>query len=358
MIDKETLKQKLTQDDIIKLVCHLGSDPPKVDNKDNLIFNTICHNRQGEGSYKLYYYDNSKLFQCYTECNKTFDIYELVQKVNNITFTQAIFFVQQFTGYNFYESKSIENKINDWDFIKKYVKKPSINSIKLKEYDSIVLKMFPKKYHHSWIDEGICIEAMKKFNIHFDVFENKIIIPHYDINNRLIGIRCRNLNEDIVAKGMKYMPIKVENEIYSHPLSYNLYGIKENLLSIRKLQKTVIFEGEKSVLKTETFYPNNNFSLAVCGDKISEFQKNMIIKNSSEVIIAFDKGEGYEKGNKNESIIRIRDIAKRFAPYIKTYILVDKKNLLSMKEAPVDQGKDVFEHLLRTKIEVRTFLSY
>ena len=50
--------------------------------KDNIIISkTICHNHKGEGSHKLYYYDNTKLFKCYTDCDDTFDIFELVIKI-------------------------------------------------------------------------------------------------------------------------------------------------------------------------------------------------------------------------------------------------------------------------------------
>lgn len=358
MIDKEQLKHSLTIDDITKIVCHLGSDLPKMDNKGNLVFQTICHNFIG-GSYKLYYYDNSKLFSCYTECQKTFDIYELIEKVKKVSFTEAIIFVQQSTGYIVKETNlPKDERINDWEFINRY-KKNSSEEAKLNTYNPIVLDIFPKKYHLSWIEEGISKKAMERFNIRFDIFNNSIIIPHYDIRKLLVGIRCRNLNQDLLDKGMKYIPVKIENEIYSHPLSYNLYGIAENLETIKSLSKVVLFEGEKSVLKMETLYPNHNFGLAVCGDKVSEYQMKLITRYTNEVTIAFDKSEEYKSksGNKNESIIRIRNIAKRFSPYVKTYIIVDKKNLLSTKDAPIDQGKEVFEELMKTKVEVRTLLN-
>ena len=46
------------------------------------MFPTICHNESSEdASLKLYYYDNSKLFKCYTGCpEESFDIYALFEK--------------------------------------------------------------------------------------------------------------------------------------------------------------------------------------------------------------------------------------------------------------------------------------
>jgi len=356
VIDKEDLKNSLTPEDITNIVCHLGSDPPRTDNKGNLVFQTMCHNHTG-GSYKLYYYDNSKLFSCYTECDGTFDIYGLVQKVKSITFTEAILFVQQFTGYSVITNNlPKEDRISDWDFIKKY-QRNSFSVEALKKYDPRVLEIYAKKYHISWIEEGISKKAMDKFNIRFDLSNNRIIIPHYDIDKNLIGIRCRNLNQDLLDRGMKYVPIKVENTVYSHPLSYNLYGIGENLENIKTLKKIIVFEGEKSVLKMESFYPEYNCAVAVCGDKISDYQKRMIAYYADEVIIAFDKSENYKPGNRNEGINRVRDIAKKLATYTKTSIVVDKKNLLSLKDAPIDQGKGVFEQLMKSRVEVKTHLN-
>ena len=163
----------------------------------------------------------------------------------------------------------------------------------------MVLDIYKNYYHKTWINEGISVEAMQKFNIKFDSYNNKIIIPHYDPEDQLIGIRGRSLNQEDIKEGRKYMPVRVENTIYSHPVSCNLYGLNHNLETIRKLRKVFIVEGEKSVLKIESFYPNQNFSVAVCGDKISDFQKDLILKYVDEIIIGFDKTELYERNSKN-----------------------------------------------------------
>ena len=62
----EQIKNNLTIEQINDLLASLGGDPIL---KGNIIISrTICHN--GE-SHKLYYYDNTKLFRCYTECSDT-----------------------------------------------------------------------------------------------------------------------------------------------------------------------------------------------------------------------------------------------------------------------------------------------
>ena len=45
------------------------------------------------------------------------------------------------------------------------------------------------------MQENITKNSMDKYNIRYSISQNKIVIPHYDINNELIGIRGRALNE-------------------------------------------------------------------------------------------------------------------------------------------------------------------
>ena len=80
---------------------------------------------------------------------------------------------------------------------------------------------------------------MEKFNIRYSISQNKIIIPHYNINGKLIGIRGRALNQEEIEAGCKYMPVKIEGKFYAHPLSLNLYGLDRNRQDI--LKSTTLF---------------------------------------------------------------------------------------------------------------------
>ncbi len=362
MIDHEKLKEQLTKDDIIHIMSSLGAEAPKEDPKGNLIFPTICHNAY-HGKHKLYYYDNTKLFSCYTECAESFDIFDLIQRnkaLYNVDwkFENSLYYVMDMTGHtNCFENDTNENtnqhRIDDWEFLNRY-KKVNKPEIKLNEYDPVALNIYRQYFHKNWLDEGITKESMIKFGIKLDVFNNKIIIPHYSIENKLVGIRGRALNQEDIKEGRKYMPVKIENTIYSHPVSCNLYGLNHNVKTIEKLKKVFIVEGEKSVLKIESYYPDNNFSVAVCGDKISDFQKELILKHVDEVIIGFDKTELYEKRGQNTGIVNVRKIAQKFSPYVQTFIIADKENLLDLKDAPVDKGKEILEQLMKKKIEIKT----
>lgn len=79
--DKDEIKELITTDMAEEFVRDLGGDPQRTD--FGFIAGTICHNEPGEGSHKLYYYENTKLFRCYTGCDSTFDIFELACKIHD-----------------------------------------------------------------------------------------------------------------------------------------------------------------------------------------------------------------------------------------------------------------------------------
>ena len=83
--DKDEIKNSLTIEQIEQFLAEHGGEPVK--RIGTLVSRTICHNpADGSGSYKLYYYDNTHLFKCYTGCMETggFDIFDLTRKIMKI----------------------------------------------------------------------------------------------------------------------------------------------------------------------------------------------------------------------------------------------------------------------------------
>ena len=246
-IELSELKQQITPQQIIDLLAHDGND--NYDERENyIIFPTICHNPIGtEASMKLYYYKDTYTFHCYTECGESFDIFELIKRIKSLNklgdcgedFYTIVLEVATFVNYNIHQ-QYIGEYVSEID-----VYEENDNRIQLKEYDKNVLDVFRWYPTPEWLNEGISEETMKKYNILYYDYHNKIIIPHYDINDRLIGIRARALDEEDVKKYGKYGPVKVQDIMYRHPLSLNLYGINKNKNDIENLSTAIIFEGEQ-----------------------------------------------------------------------------------------------------------------
>jgi hypothetical protein len=356
-IKAEEIKKLITPENVVCLLKELGSDRHITDRNGNLIFKTVCH---GGNSYKLYYYIDSGTFTCYTGCGDTFDIFELVTKALGYNFPESLMYICRLFGFQTV-TKGFNNPqklTDDWELIEKYnflSSKEEEVAKEMKEYDGNILDYFAKGLHESWLADGISHESANKFDIRYDNSNNRIIIPHRSIDGKLIGIRVRNLEERAIDIGMKYMPLILQKELYNHPLGANLYGIYENLSSIKKYGKIVLFESEKSVLQCETFYPNNNFSVATCGSSITNAQKSLILSlGIKEVFIAFDKE--YQSAFSPESDVyadKIIKLAQKFAPYMTTYVLWDTEGLLNYKDSPSDKGKTILGKLMKSKFEIK-----
>ena len=366
MIDLEKLQKDLTKEEIIDIVTQLGADRYK-EFDSYIIFPTICHNEASEdASMKLYYYLDNKIFKCYTECDETFNIFSLVDKRfkllgknrvasyedkkedNDYTFYDIIQFILNHIASNTVYQFKNSNKYQSIKY--KFLKKDKPQLIK---FNDNVLASFYDIYSAEWMDECISPKTMENFNIKYSISNNKIIIPHYDIDNNLIGIRGRALNEEEIREFGKYRPIEVEGISYAHPLSLNLYGLNFSKKGIEKNRKVILAEGEKSVLKGYEYYKNNNIMVAVCGSHINKQQINLLIKNFkiNEIIIAFDK----EYNNLKEAtqyMMKYKESCEKYKNYCNFSIVIDRDNLLELKDAPIDKGKDIFEKLLRERIKL------
>lgn len=174
-----------------------------------------------------------------------------------------------------------------------------------------------------WENDRISHEAMDKYNIMFSTNQNKIIIPHYDINNRLVGIRGRALNKEEVELVGKYMPVQIENKWYNHPLSMNLYGLNFNKENIAKSGICYIYESEKAVLQAES-YSTPNCGVAICGSNLNKFQVDMLMYNCHprEIILCLDNEE---LDGKSSYFNKLYSTCKKYQNYTKMSFVYDRQ---------------------------------
>lgn len=353
MLNAQDLKARITEEEVKRLLLLMGANI-YTDNDEVIITNTICHHGSKP---KLYYYKESKIFKCYTDCSDHFDIVELVCRNRNYSFIEAINWIHIQLGYSTFQKgfgDGIE-RINDWEFINniKNRKRKKNRTDHVDFYDRNILNIFQKMYLREWLAEGISVESLLKYEISYSSLQQKIIIPHFNINNQLMGLRARSTNQDEIELYGKYTPFQIHNTMYSHPIGQNLYGIHKNKESIIRKKKIMLVEGEKSVLQCDTMFGEENFTVALCGSNLTEFQKDLIISlGVNEVIIALDKQyENAESEEANKWAKHIRDkFINKLAPYCITTVLWDNESLLPLKSSPSDMGKDTLLKLLDRKI--------
>ena len=172
-MQRSQLKRSFSEQEIITLLSSLGSDPPHSTATGDLIFQTICHNPPHQGSFKLFYYKDSGLFHCYTQCGDSFDVYELVQRSRHCSFLESLQFIQSTLGLHFTRKVGFETQISsDWDLLEHF-SSFSLKSAASPEYNALpdsLLDLYYPFAPQNWLDEGISAKACKRFNIrnHFD----------------------------------------------------------------------------------------------------------------------------------------------------------------------------------------------
>lgn len=325
---------------------------PWIDKGDYLVCKTACHNVDVDAaSWKLYYYKDNHFFYCYSECGglsifkflknyyETRQIdYDWYQDIYQVVVDCSSFRAAQGIVAPVY--KSLKNR---YDIRRKEKQLP--------EYSSTVLECFVNYKAPEWLNDGITAETMDKFNISYWISQNKIIIPHYDVDGRLVGIRGRALNPQEIENVGKYAPIQVEGIWYKHPLSMNLYGLNITKENIQKSGICCLFESEKSVMQMDGF-DIPNIAAAVCGSNFNKYQLNILMSSCTpkEIVICFDKEQ---KLGDDSYFNKLYAMCKKYSKYSNFSFIYDKDGLLNPKDSPTDRGEEVFKELLKRRVMVR-----
>ena len=361
--DKSQIKEQLSLDNIFDLLTEWGGDPEYT--SFGILSTTICHNAPGEGSRKLYYYENSGLFKCYTGCDETFDIFQLAIKIAErqgiTTFdlnaaVRLIPFKCGIQGSSIDAGDLISNI--DEKILNNYSRIQSIElkdyHITLQEYDDIILERLNYTVKiDPWLKEGISQEAMNHARIGFYPGGDQISIPHFDKDGRFVGLRGRSLCAADSERFGKYRPIFVNQQFYSHPLGMNLYNLNNSKDNIKLMGKAIVFEAEKSCLLYQTYFGiENDISVACCGSNLSIHQVQLLLDaGAKEIIVAFDRQ--FQEIGDDEFKHLTKNLIKLNTKY-KNEVLIsfifDKNKITSYKASPIDEGKEKFLTLFKERI--------
>lgn len=369
MIDMKGIKEALTIEQITKAVMALGSaEPTAPDGKGAIRFQTVCHHGDG---FNLCYYPDSRMFHCYTHCQDSFDIFELIKRSKGfdgygaaIRWLVAVLGLDQ-SGFLLSDEETEMETSDEWDLFEKKKAYDAASEKKQEEIEPVNENMLgffgPLASPQEWLNDGISADVMAYYGIRINDSKQQIIIPHRDIDGRLIGIRCRNYDGEFIAEGGKYMPASVEGTMYAHPLGQNLFGIYQNKDLIKSLRKVLICESEKSVMQCATMYGiDKNFCVATCGHSISSAQAHLLLSlGVTEIILGYDHDVDLymdEQGNKNEATQafeqELLDVVRPYTQYFNIEIITDYHNILGHKHSPTDDGREKLEILMKSKVRI------
>lgn len=349
------LKEKLNIEDYRFIIESL--DIPITQEGDSLWrLKSMCHSKTAnECDSNLVFYTESKTFTCYSHrCLENSDIFDLITTRMRLlgyewSFKDSLNYVIK--GCNI-DSNSL-NKTNDnksWKkIVGKYNHKQKNNKSTM--YSDDVLKHFPKLYYNGWINEGIGLSSMEKYEIGYYPVDKAIVIPCRDIHSNLVGIRGRYLFSD---KG-KYRPVQLQNgTIYKFPTNNYFYGECQNRIAIKERKECLLVEGEKSVLNSDTWFGDNSITLALYGQGMSDEKIKTLLSLGVEVV---NIGIDYDYSNVdtvefNQYVKKVQKIAKSLKPYFSINVLYNEK-LKGYKYSPFDFTREEYELLWKSRKNIK-----
>lgn len=362
--NKDEIKESLTIDQIEQFLADHGGDPVK--RIGCLVSRTICHNLPtDDASHKLYYYENTKLFKCYTECAETqgFDIFDLVRKIMKITsgvdwslYDAQLYVINYFSLDVVNDFQNDTDKISDFAIFDKYERNNKANdkqkTVELKIFDKSVLDHLQFRVVLPWVRDGISVQIMKDYGILYDPYSMGVVIPHFDINDNLVGIRERTLVKEYEVNG-KYMPAILNGKMYNHPLGFNLYNINRSKENIKRFKIAIVGEGEKFCLGFASYFGEEaDITVACCGSNLTWYQFQLLLSlGVEEIVIAFDK-QFQTIGDKEWKrwTKKLTEISNKYNPFVKISFMFDTSDLLGYKESPVDGGKEICQNMFEHRI--------
>jgi hypothetical protein len=317
----------------------------------------------GEGSRKLYLYSNTKLFRCWTGCGDTFDIFELTMKVfkiqqgRDIDLNDAVRFIAAKFGIAGDYEEELELPA-DWKIFDGYARVQEIEqkdyNVQLKEYDPVILeRMNYNCILTPWLDEGISQDVIDFTRIGYYPGADMITIPHFDATGRFIGLRGRAMAQDDADRFGKYRPIKINKQLYNHPLGMNLYGLNWAKDNIAIMKKAIVFESEKScLLYMSHFGIENNISVACCGSNISAYHIHQLLEaGADEIVIAMDRQFKEIGDDEFKHLTKgLTKMNEKYSTMANLSFIFDKKMITGYKASPIDEGPEKFLQLFKDRI--------
>lgn len=180
-----------------------------------------------------------------------------------------------------------------------------------------------------WRKEGISKESIKRFNVKYDPFANRIVYPIKNIYGEIVNVGGRTLSENYKEKKIRK---------YTYYFSWGegmdlIYGLYENLEYIREAKEVIIFEGCKSVLMSDTWGVKNTGALLT--SHLNPNQMKILARLGVRVVFGLDEDVDIRK-DKN---------INKLKKYVPCEYIFNVNNLLNAKDSPVDRGFGVFKKL-------------
>lgn len=186
-----------------------------------------------------------------------------------------------------------------------------------------------------WEDEGISMDTLKRWQVKYDAFSDRIVYPIRDMSGKIVNIGGRTLEPR-----WKEMNMRKYSYFYKWGTLRTIFGAYENMDNIIEKKEIILFEGCKSVLIADTWGIKNTG--AILTSHLNPHQMKILAGLGCRVVFALDKDVDITQ---DHNINRLKN-------YVRVEYLFDRDGLLDQKDAPVDRGIEVFNKLYERRLRL------
>ena len=328
-LKEEILNRELIPDILEGIGCHHITDRGEY---------FSCGNRDGDNPRAIVVYKNEYIgctnyTRQITKNGRSADIFDLIAYTEECSFAEAMKFVCNLAGLDFYgEAQEVPESLQ----ILKLLKSMSIGEDEeddspVKPISEKILSYYLPYGNKMFEDDNISLEVQQEFEIGFDPYSGYITIPIRDSLGTLCGVKGRYFGEPDEWH-TKYTYIEKCNK------AKILYGYWQNREYIKNSRFLYVVESEKAVQQLASIGIRNVISTG--GKTISKYQIELIIRTGCIPIFAYDKDVDEDE---------LKNIANMFVDGIPIYAMIDRDNILDKKESPSDNSQK-WQHLVKNNI--------
>lgn len=327
-LKEEIINRELLSDILSELGCHHIQDRGDY---------FTCGNRDGDNPRSIVVYKNEYI-SCtnytrqITKNGRAADIFDLIAYIRDCSFAEAMKFVCELTGIDYYgEREDLPESLQILRMLKDMSVDYDEDNSCIKPISEKILSYYLPYPNSMFKDDGISFYVQKEFEIGYCPYTNYITIPIRDSLGNLVGVKGRYLGEPDEFH-TRYIYLEKCNK------SKILYGYWQNMEHIKSNKFIYIVESEKAVQQCVTMGVRSCVSTG--GKTISKCQVEEIIRTGCTPIFAFDQDVQEQE---------LDEIASMFMDGISVYAIIDREGILNEKESPSDDPEK-WSHLVKNNI--------
>lgn len=318
-LKEEILQRELISDILLEIGCHHIQDRGEY---------FTCGNKDGDNPravvvYKNEYIGCTNYTRQITKNGRSADIFDLVAHAEDCSFAEAMKFVCNLAGIDYYgEKDDLPESLQIIKLLRSMsIEEDAEDDTPVKPISEKILSYYLPYPNKLFEDDNIDLNVQEEFEIGFDPLSGYITIPIRDSVGTLCGCKGRYFGEPDEYH-TKYTYIEKCNK------SRILYGYWQNRECIKNSKSIIVVESEKAVQQLATIGIRNAVSTG--GKTISKYQVELLTRTGCTPIFAFDKDVQEDE---------LKNIADMFMDGISVYAIIDKDNILDEKQSPTDCPK-------------------